>query len=57
MYLIKIAYSTSSNHFMHVLQFAISIILEFVFFLLYFVFLPIKAVNSSVMYSNFHVMP
>ena len=56
-YLPKIMYSTSSDHSLHVLQFAISIILESVVFLLYFVFLPIQAVNSSVISSNNCAMP
>ena len=44
-------YSTANNLFLHVLQSAILIILESLFFLLYVVFLAIKAVNSSVMSS------
>jgi len=50
-------FSTSSNHFLHVLQFAIMIILESMYLLSYVVFLPIKVVNSSVMRLNNHAMP
>jgi len=55
--LIKIVYSMANNLFLHVLQFAISIIWESVFFFWYSVFLPIKVVNSAVMCSNMCVMP
>jgi len=53
---IVMAYSTSSNVFTHAMQFAILIILESKLFLVYFVFLSIKAVNSSVMSSSICVM-
>jgi hypothetical protein len=55
--IIKIRYSTAHDLFLHVLQSVILIILEFVFFLLYVVFLAIKADNSSVMSSFIHAKP
>ena len=42
---------------MHVLLFTISIILESVLFLLYFVFLPVMVENTSVMSLNICMMP
>jgi len=50
-------YSAANNLFLHGLQFAISIILESLFFLLYVLFLPIEAVNSSGMSSYIRAMP
>jgi hypothetical protein len=55
-YHIKTAYATWNNHLVHVLQFAISIILEFIFFLLYCIFLPIQWVNTSVICFNIHII-
>jgi hypothetical protein len=56
-YLIKTAYATSNNHNWHALQVEISIIWESVLFDLYFTFFPIKAVNTSVINMNVHMMP
>ena len=53
----KIMDSTSSNHLLHILRFALSTILHSMVFLLYFVLLPIKTVNCSVMSSNIRVIP
>jgi len=50
-------FSTSNNDFLHVLQIAILIILESVFFHVWFVFLSYKAVNSSVMSTNICAIP
>jgi hypothetical protein len=56
-YPMKITYSTSSDFFLHVLWFAILSILEFFCFFVYGVYLPAKAVNSSVMSSSNPAMP
>ena len=55
-YTVKITYSTSNDLFLHVLWFAILIILESLCFFLYGVFWPAKAVNSSVISSSNHAM-
>ena len=43
--------------FLHALQLAISIDLESVFYLCSIVFLPIRAVNNSIMNAKISVMP
>jgi hypothetical protein len=53
----KIMDSTSSNHLLHILRFAISNILESTVFVLYFLLLCIKGVNSSVVSPNIRLMP
>jgi hypothetical protein len=50
-------YSASSNYTMHILQVAISIIFESVFFLQYVVLLTIEVVDCSIMASNINLMP
>ena len=50
-------YSTANNLSVHGSQCIESMILESVFFLYYVVFLPIEAVNSSVMNTYIHAMP
>jgi len=55
--MIKIAYSTSNDPLLNALQVAISIILESMFFLLWFILWTTKLVYSSVMIWNIHAVP
>jgi hypothetical protein len=48
LYIIKIGYQTANNLFLHVLQSLKLIMLESEFFILYIVFLAIKAFNIAV---------
>ena len=57
LYVIKIMHLAASNLFLHVLQCAILIILESVFFLSYDIFLPRKVVTSAVISSYIRAMP
>jgi hypothetical protein len=57
-YIIKITDSTSSHLVYNIVQFEISINLELMVLLLYYVFLPMKAANSSSAMSwSIHAMP
>ena len=56
-YLIKIAFSTTMDMFLHALQLVISINFELVFYLWYLEFLPITAVNNSVMNKEICALP
>jgi len=56
LYRIKITYSTLSNLGLRVLQFAISIIVESIYFVWYCGFSPTKAANWSVLSSSIHSM-
>ena len=50
-------FSTYNNDFLHVLEIAMLIILESVFFNVRFVFLSYKVVNSSVMSTSICMVP
>ena len=57
MWTIKARYLAANDLFLDILQFAVSIILESVFFILFFVFKPRKVVNSSVMSWSIWAIP